>query len=73
MLHHENKLGETSVIGIACIMMLSSGMRVACEQNIPARGVLLNYTGCEHWNEKPFASHFSISQLKKILEEKYGY
>lgn len=73
LLYYEDKLGDTGVIGIACIMMLSAGMRTAKEQNIPARGVLLNNTGCEHWNDKPFASQFSIEQLKQILREKYGY
>ncbi len=73
LLYHENQLGETSVIGIACIMMLSAGMRVAEQQNIPARGVLLQNTGCEHWNDEPFASQFSIEQLKSILKEKYGH
>ena len=72
LIHHEKKLGDTAVIGIACVMMLAEGMRVAHEQNIPARGVLLNYTGCDHWNDQPFASQFSIEQLKNILEEKYG-
>ena len=70
---YNDKLGDTSVIGVACIMMLSSGMRVARELNIPARGVLLDYTGCEHWNKNEFASHFSISLLHDILREKYGH
>ena len=70
--YHAKELGDTSVIGIACIMMLSSGMRVAHENNIPSRGVLLNYTGCDHWNDEPFASEFSLHSLKQILMEKYG-
>ncbi len=70
--HHAHELGNTAVIGVACIMMLSAGMRVAKDENIPARGVLLQYTGCEHWNDQPFASYFSIEQLKQILREKYG-
>ena len=73
LVYHADNLGDTAVIGIACIMMLASGMRVAREQNIPARGVLLNYTGCDHWNDQPFASDFSLEHLKQILEEKYGY
>jgi hypothetical protein len=39
---------------------------------IPARGVLLNCTGCEHWNDVPFASNFSLDWLKEVLKEKYG-
>ncbi len=72
LIYHADKLGDTAVIGVACIMMLSAGMRVAREQNIPARGVLLHNTGCDHWNDQPFASHFSIDSLKEILREKYG-
>ena len=63
--------GDTSVIGVACIMMLADGMRTAHEIGIPARGVLLNYTGCDHWNDNPFASEFCVDSLKNILEEKY--
>lgn len=66
------KMENLSVIGIACIMMLASGMRTAAEVGIPARGVLLNFTGCEHWNNEPFASEFYMDSLKTILEEKYG-
>lgn len=70
--HHSKKLGDTAVIGIACVMMLANGMRTAHEVGIPARGVLLNFSGCEHWNDEPFASEFCFESLKKILEEKYG-
>lgn len=70
--HHAEKMGDMAVIGVACIMMLANGMRTAEELDIPARGVLLNFTGCEHWNEKPFASEFTLKSLEKILEEKYG-
>ncbi len=66
------KMEDLSVIGIACVMMLASGMRTAAEVGVPARGVLLNFTGCEHWNDEPFASEFAFSSLKAILEEKYG-
>ncbi len=71
--YHANELGDTGVVGIACVMMLSAGMRVARENSVPSRGVLLNNTGCDHWNENEFASHFSINKLKEILREKYGY
>ncbi|UCG61408.1 MAG: DUF116 domain-containing protein [Candidatus Zixiibacteriota bacterium] len=70
--YFSKRMGDLSVIGIACIMMLASGMRTAAEVGVPARGVLLNFTGCEHWNDEPFASDFSFASLKAILEEKYG-
>lgn len=70
--YFSKKMGDLSVIGIACIMMLASGMRTAHEVGVPARGVLLNFTGCEHWNDEPFASDFAMTSLKAILEEKYG-
>jgi len=70
--HFDKKMGDLSVIGIACVMMLASGMRTAAEVGVPARGVLLNFTGCEHWNAEPFASDFAMTSLRAILEEKYG-
>ncbi|UCD65144.1 MAG: DUF116 domain-containing protein [Candidatus Zixiibacteriota bacterium] len=66
------RMEDLGVIGIACIMMLASGMRTASEVGVPARGVPLNFTGCEHWNDTPFASEFTMTSLRSILEEKYG-
>ncbi len=71
--HYVKEMGDVGVIGIACIMMLANGMRTAMDEGVPTRGVLLSFTGCEHWNEEPFASGFQLSWLKSILEEKYGY
>lgn len=70
--HYADRSGDLAVIGVACILMLASGMRAASEVGVPARGVLLNFTGCEHWNDEPFASQFPMEQLEAILEEKYG-
>ncbi len=62
-----------SVIGIACLLTLASGMRSAREAGVPARGVFLNFTGCEHWaDDKPIVTETTISRLEAILEEKYG-
>ena len=70
--HFAEKYDDLAVIGIACLLMLAEGMRTAADVRVPARGVLLDFTGCEHWNDEPFASEFPMSQLKAILEEKYG-
>jgi len=70
--HFAEKHGDLGVIGIGCLLMLAEGMRSAADAGVPARGVLLNFTGCEHWNDEPFASEFPMDQLKAILEEKYG-
>jgi hypothetical protein len=70
--HYQEKMGDIGVIGIACIKMLAMGMRTAAEAGVPARGVLLNFSGCEHWNDQPCASEFSNQWLLDILEEKYG-
>jgi hypothetical protein len=71
--HYQDRAGgDLGVIGIACILMLASGMRTASEVGVPTRGVLLNFCGCEHWNDQPFASEFSMKRLEAILEEKYG-
>ncbi len=70
--HFSGKAGDLGVIGVACILMLAEGMRTAAGVGIPARGVLLNITGCQHWNDKPFASEFNLTLLEAILEEKYG-
>lgn len=71
--YHKGRMKDVGVIGIACIMMLAEGMRTAHEVGIPARGVLLNFTGCDHWNDKPFASEFMMESLEEILREKYGF
>jgi hypothetical protein len=60
------------VIGISCILTLAAGMRTARELGIPARGVFLNFTGCDHWSEKPFSTETALSRIKVILEDKYG-
>jgi hypothetical protein len=70
--YFDNKLGDLSVIGIACIKMLAAGMRTAREEKIPARGVLLGFSGCEHWHDQPCASQYSVAWLRSILTEKYG-
>ena len=70
--YHAKKMGDMGVIGVACLMMLSNGMRTAFDVDVPARGVLLNFTGCEHWNDKSFASEFNLDALETILKEKYG-
>jgi hypothetical protein len=70
--YYEGKADNIGVIGVACILMLAEGMRTAKGLGIPVRGVPLDYTGCEHWNDEPFASTFPLEQLRKILEEKYG-
>lgn len=67
------RLNNLGVIGIACVNMLAVGMRTAAEVGIPSRGVLLNFSGCEHWQDKPCASEFAFEWLESILEEKYGH
>lgn len=69
--HFEKETGDMAVIGVACLMMLSAGMRRAAEMDIPARGVLLNFTGCDHWNDEEFASEMYLDRLEVILREKY--
>ncbi|UCD17809.1 MAG: DUF116 domain-containing protein [Candidatus Zixiibacteriota bacterium] len=68
------KKGKPSlaVIGISCLLTLASGMRSAKEAGVPSRGVFLNFTGCEHWADKPFPTETAIERVKTILEEKYG-
>lgn len=61
-----------SVIGIACLLTLASGMRSVKEAGVPARGVFLNFTGCEHWADQPIVTETTLSRLETILEEKYG-
>ena len=70
--HYAHRSKELGVIGIGCLMMLAGGMRTAHDVGVPARGVLLDFSGCEHWNDQPCASEFPIDQLRAILEEKYG-
>jgi hypothetical protein len=70
--HYAHRSHELGVVGIGCLMMLAGGMRTAHEVGVPARGVLLDFSGCEHWNDQPCASEFPMEQLRAILEEKYG-
>ncbi|MBU8932902.1 MAG: DUF116 domain-containing protein [candidate division Zixibacteria bacterium] len=70
--HYSETMGDVGVIGIACLLMLASGMRAADDAGVPTRGVLLSFTGCDHWNDESFASRFPTSRLRAILEEKYG-
>jgi hypothetical protein len=68
----KKKKPSLSVIGISCLLTLASGMRSAKEAGVPSRGVFLNFTGCEHWADKPFPTETAIGRLQSILEEKYG-
>ncbi len=68
----DEKKTTLSVIGISCLLTLASGMRQAKEAGLVSRGVFLNFTGCEHWADKPFATETAIERIKSILEEKYG-
>jgi hypothetical protein len=70
--HCADRSGDLAVIGVGCLLMLAPGMRAAAEVGVPARGVPLSFTGCEHWNDEPFASRFPLEQLEAILKEKYG-
>ena len=70
--HYNDRSKNLGVIGIACLLMLAKGMRTAMDLGIPVRGVPLNFCGCEHWNDQPFASEFPIERLEAILKEKYG-
>lgn len=70
--HYQGTLGDYGVVGIACVLMLASGMRSAREVGVPARGVLLEGCGCEHWNDQPFSPELALERLRAILQEKYG-
>jgi len=70
--HFADQSGDLAVIGVACLLMLAQGMRAADEVGVPTRGILLSYTGCEHWNDEAFASSLPLTQLEAILKEKYG-
>lgn len=61
-----------AVIGISCLLTLASGMRSAHEAGVPSRGIFLNFTGCDHWADKPFPTETTIEKVRTILEEKYG-
>jgi len=69
--HFQENLNNPGVIGVACILMLAEGMRSAAKIGLPARGVLLKWTGCDHWNDEPFSSGVTIEWLEEILKEKY--
>jgi hypothetical protein len=68
--HYAELHKNLGVIGIGCLLMLAPGMRTAIDLDIPVRGIPLDYCGCDHWTEEPFATAFSIDRLKAMLEEK---
>jgi hypothetical protein len=70
--HYSKQSKNLGVIGIACILMLTDGMRTAMDLEIPVRGVPLDFCGCDHWNDTPFASEFPMRRLENILKEKYA-
>lgn len=61
---------DLSVLGVACIWMLASGMRAAEEAGVPSQGVLLNYCGCEHWTEAPRVTDAVVERVEAILADK---
>jgi hypothetical protein len=69
--HYKDRSNNLGVIGIACLLMLADGMRTAMDLGIPVRGVPLDFCGCDHWNDRPFASAFPMKRLEAILKEKY--
>lgn len=71
--HYAGKSQNLGLVGIACLLMLAKGMRTALELGVPVRGVPLDYTGCEHWNDQPFASAFPMARLESILKEKHEH
>lgn len=71
--HYADKAVNLGVVGVACLLMLANGMRTAMGLGIPVRGVPLDYTGCEHWNDEPFASSFPLARLESILKEKHEH
>lgn|GEM_PF-565403 len=66
------KYRDLSVVGVACIWMLAQGMRAAEGVGVPSQGVFLDYCGCEHWCEEPFATAAAVERLDGILAAKAG-
>lgn len=61
---------DLSVLGVACIWMLASGMRAAEAAGVPSQGVLLNFCGCEHWCDEPMVTGAVVEQVEAILVSK---
>jgi hypothetical protein len=61
---------DLSVVGVACIWMLASGMRAAEAAGVPSQGVLLNYCGCEHWRDDPVVTDAVVERVEAILAAK---
>jgi hypothetical protein len=65
-----DRFKDLSVIGVACIWMLASGMREAEGAGVPSQGVLLNYCGCDHWADKPHITDTVVERVVGILDAK---
>lgn len=61
---------DLSVLGVACIWMLASGMRAAEAAGVPSQGVLLNFCGCEHWRDDPVVTDAVVERVEAILAAK---
>lgn len=68
----KKKKKSVGALGISCVLTLASGMRSAREAEVPARGVFLNFTGCDHWSAKAFPTETVFEKVKAIIEEKHG-
>jgi hypothetical protein len=61
---------ELSVLGVACVWMLASGMRAAEEARIPSQGVLLDYCACDHWTDAPEPTDTVVARVEELLRAK---
>lgn len=64
------KYKSVGFLGIACILMLASGMRTSMENAVPAHGMPLKYCGCEHWVDQPFPTDTDIVEIERVLKLK---
>jgi hypothetical protein len=62
-----DKYESVAFLGIACILMLASGLRTSMASRIPAHGVPLRYSACEHWAKPAFPTATDLKTIEAVL------
>ncbi len=61
---------DLGIIGVACLLNLTSGGWKAKGLGLPAQCVVLDYCGCQnHWHETGMMTEINLEELKRILNK----
>jgi hypothetical protein len=61
--------GDVGIVGVACVPgLVGAGWR-ARSCGLPAQCVLLDFSGCSHWLDKPKPTTLALGDLARTLEQ----